>query len=358
MSVTPSALREQRALADRVGAHTDDTVRALTELWLAEWDSLADAWQQAEAEYAEHVAATGSPPQVWQHTRMVALTAALLATQQALNGVVIAAAGLIAAGTARVVVDALAGEPAVMAAQLPAAERAAAAARWAASIPAEAADAVTADTGEQVRMLLWSLAAETATAVRRSLVVRTASDGTPNSVAARMVAAADRAFHGGLARAVNIARTEHIDAWRNTAARVHDANTDVLDGWLWWCACDVRSCPACWAMHGTRHPLDEPGPLGHPGCRCARMPLLKPWPALGHIQPEPDRLPPTGPERFAQMSAAQQLAVMGPGRLALLKSGRIGWDDLVVRRTNTGWRDSHIPRTVRDLQRIAAQRTT
>jgi hypothetical protein len=49
------------------------------------------------------------------------------------------------------------------------------------------------------------------------------------------------------------------------------------------------------------------------------------------------------------MSAADQLAVMGPRRLELLRSGQVSWADLSMRRSTIGWRDSYVPRPVRDL---------
>jgi hypothetical protein len=49
------------------------------------------------------------------------------------------------------------------------------------------------------------------------------------------------------------------------------------------------------------------------------------------------------------MSAADQLAVMGPQRLELLRTGQVSWADLSMRRSTIGWRDSSAPRPVRDL---------
>jgi hypothetical protein len=42
----------------------------------------------------------------------------------------------------------------------------------------------------------------------------------------------------------------------------------------------------------------------------------------------------------------------------MLRSGQITWADLAVRRANSGWRDAYIPRSVADLQRIAALPTS
>jgi hypothetical protein len=53
--------------------------------------------------------------------------------------------------------------------------------------------------------------------------------------------------------------------------------------------------------------------------------------------------------RFWALPEEQQAAIMGPGRLEALKSGRMTWDQLAVRRSTAAWRDSYIPRPIRDI---------
>lgn len=110
-------------------------------------------------------------------------------------------------------------------------------------------------------------------------------------------------------------------------------------------------------MHGTEHSVDTPGPWDHQSGRCARMPRVRPWRDLGIDIPEPDDdFLPKGPDRFAQLDHAQQLAIMGPRRLALLDAGTATLADLAVLRTPTGWRPSYAPMPVRDLEALAARR--
>ncbi|HLR97647.1 MAG TPA: hypothetical protein VK053_24210 [Jiangellaceae bacterium] len=118
----------------------------------------------------------------------------------------------------------------------------------------------------------------------------------------------------------------------------------------------VHNCAACFARHGTIHPVSEPGPDDHPRGRCTRLPVLKPWSELGIRAPEPPPISVDGERAFRRMTRADQLEVLGPTRLALLDSGRITWADLATWRNNPQWRRSNQPTTVRDLQRIADAR--
>lgn len=84
-------------------------------------------------------------------------------------------------------------------------------------------------------------------------------------------------------------------------------------------------------------------------CRCSRTPQSKSWRALGFNIDEPRSLLPDARTVFKGLPEADQLAVMGPARLAALDSGRASWDDLSMRRTTPGWRDSYAPRPARDF---------
>lgn len=91
-------------------------------------------------------------------------------------------------------------------------------------------------------------------------------------------------------------------------------------------------------------------------CRCARMPKVTPWSEIGIDLDEPADAFPDRQTAWDALTDEQQAAVMGANRLALLKSGRIGWDDLAIRRDNPAWRTSYTPRPLGDLNRIADQR--
>lgn len=109
-------------------------------------------------------------------------------------------------------------------------------------------------------------------------------------------------------------------------------------------------------MHGTHHPLTQPGPWDHQQGRCGRVPKVKSWEELGIPGIEPADVLPDAQRRFAALPVRDQLAIMGPGRLALLNSWRVGWSDLPARRETPAWRPSYVPRPVRELQALADRR--
>jgi hypothetical protein len=221
-------------------------------------------------------------------------------------------------------------------------------------------DAIVRRTAEQINARHWPLADEATERMKRELVRGVVVGDNPRDAAARMVRNLEGEFNGGLARALNLARTEIIAAHREAAQIGQERHEDVLDGWVWMCELNAsrgRTCPACLALHGTVHPLSEPGPKGHQQCRCSRAPKTKSWADLGFDDiDEPDDLVPDGRALFDSLPEAEQVEIMGRRRLALLRSGDITWEDLPELRTTSGWRDSWGTRSIRDLERIARQR--
>ena len=74
-----------------------------------------------------------------------------------------------------------------------------------------------------------------------------------------------------LNRALTIARTETLRAQRIAANENYRANDGVVKGWRWSASLDGRTCPSCYAMHGTIHPLSETME-SHVNCRCTSIP--------------------------------------------------------------------------------------
>lgn len=216
--------------------------------------------------------------------------------------------------------------------------------------PVTALDAITARTSEQVTSLLQPLSEAAIAAMKQALIDGVQARNNPRRVAADMVRRVGGAFNGGLTRALTIARTEMLDAQRAAAMSSQLANSDTLKGWVWRAARGPRTCPACWSMDGSEHPLSESGPQGHQNCRCSRSPLAKTWAELGITGiREPPPLLSDARTAFDQLPHADQLAVMGPGRLAALRSGRVAWGDLAETRDNPGWRPAVYARPLRDL---------
>lgn len=356
VAITHRTLYLLRKLRVDVGDETDAVVRRLTAAWVAAWDDLSEGWRRAIDEIVTHAAQTGRWPPAWRLARLERLVAAHLATSQALAALAEQTTTTASAGAANVVAATAAAEPLIMASQLPTSAAAAAAEAYAAAVAPSALEAIALRARQQIHALTWPLSTEATEAMRRALIIGVAVGEHPRDAARDMVRQVEGGFNGGLTRAINIARTEMLDAYRETSAQVHADNADVVDSWVWIATLDKRTCPSCWGMHGTIHPVDQPGPWDHQQGRCARMPKVKSWEELGIPGVEGEDLTPDAEKVFAALPRDEQLAVMGPGRLALLTAGRVNFADLAVRRENPAWRPAYYARPVRDLERLAARR--
>jgi SPP1 gp7 family putative phage head morphogenesis protein len=127
---------------------------------------------------------------------------------------------------------------------------------------------------------------------------------------ARLVA---RALDISLARAITIARTETINAYRAAAVASYQANSAIVGGYRWVAQLDRYTCLLCALLHGSTFPLSQPV-RSHPRCRCTVVPVLRPpW----------DQLEPDFGRGVDVLLADEQrlLELAGPTRAALLKRG-------------------------------------
>lgn len=212
-----------------------------------------------------------------------------------------------------------------------------------------ALEAIVARSTQDITAASYRLGSVGQEAMRRELVRAVAIGDNPRTAAARMVANAQGAFNGGLNRALTIARTEMIDAHRAASAEAQIANDRTLAGWQWIAQLDHRTCPSCWGQHGSRHSVEEPGPLDHQQGRCARLPVTRTWRELGFDIDEPPSVVPDARTVFNALPRDEQLAIMGTARLDALDAGTITFADLSQRRVTVGWRDSFAPTPVRQL---------
>ncbi|WP_010550517.1 phage minor head protein [Brachybacterium paraconglomeratum] len=192
------------------------------------------------------------------------------------------------------------------------------------------------------------LAAEAQAAIRQQMMRGVAVGENPRRAAALAVRGIEDQWNGGLARARTIARTEMIDAHRTAAQRVEEANSDVLAGWEWLTHGDERTCRACLSQHGSRHDVDEPGPLGHPNCRCARVPVTKSWEELGFpgMRDAQSRTG-TAEELVESMPADDLRSILGDDGYEAWQRGDYPISEWSRRKSTDGWRDSFVPTVYR-----------
>jgi hypothetical protein len=352
MAISAETLRLSRELRITIAQVADQHTRDLVKAWALAWDDLRAELDAALLDLA------GIEPGTWpnraQINRATRARKALGAVEDALGKLADDARITITDALGEVVDLSSAAQGRIIASQLP--EQAGTSAELAAQFDRtdpETLAAIVARSTEQITALSRPLSAAATEEMRRALVRGVAVGDNPRTTASRMLARLEGVFNGGLTRALVIARTETLDAHRAGAAAQQWANRDVLAGWVWQAELGSRTCPGCWAKHGTEHPLDEDGPLDHQQGRCTRLPLTKTWRELGFDIREPASVLPDARTAFRAMPERDQLAVMGAARLDALNSGRAQWADLATRRTTAGWRDSYAPTPVRDLAGVS-----
>lgn len=340
MAVTRRTLDLEQALRRYLDGVTDTQVRALTAAWVTAWDELSVDLNDALLEQL----AAGDRVSRAQLLRSVRLRKALQVVADRLDALA-ADAGVLITGSLQDVIDtAGAAQASIVDSQLPAGFMTADdLAAWS-RVDADQVAAIVKRSTEDIVSRLKPMPAEQMRIVRRELVRGVAAGTNPRKTAARMLRRAEQVgFNGGLTRALNVARTETLDAYRAAAQVAQAQHADVLTGWTWLAQLDSRTCPSCWGQHGTVHSLDEGGPYDHPQGRCARSPRTKTWAELGieGVEELPSLLP-DAESTFTALDVAAQRQILGPARHAAWVSGEYPMDAWSTRRTADGWRDSFV----------------
>jgi hypothetical protein len=343
MAVTADTLRIVDRLRAQLELMTDAQTLALTRAWVEAYATLAPEFQAA---IAELVAAGGTVPRSVV-AKNVRLRDALQTSRSMLEELARTTETVVVNDVGQAVLDAVDGHAAVVASQMP--PTTAPGLSFTRMSP-DALAAIVERTTKQIHSAALPLAADTERAMKRQLIRGIAVGDNPRRTASRIMAATEQRFNGGLTRALVISRTETLDAHRGATQASEKANTKILEDWEWHAALDARTCPSCLAQHGTRHPLTESGPNDHHQGRCARVSVTKTWAELGFTGiTEPESLTPDAQAWFENLTPDSQLAIMGPGRLELLQSGKIAWADLSTVKQTPGWRDSHAVTPLKDL---------
>lgn len=127
-------------------------------------------------------------------------------------------------------------------------------------------------------------------------------------------------------KALQIARTETMRAYRQSTLATYAANSDVLDGWVWTSTLSTRTCVACWSLHGTFFPLSKQFFPAHVSCRCTSIPSVK----------GSDFNITSGAVKFAQLPVEQQQTILGPSRYEMYSNGT-ALEDFVILTRDKDW---------------------
>lgn len=212
--------------------------------------------------------------------------------------------------------------------------------------------------GAPLSSLFERLAPDMMASVRQTLLTGIALGTNPSTLAYQL-----RGPLGiPLWRSLTIARTETLRAYREGQRATIAANADVLEGWVWRCARDRRSCEVCWANDGQVFPLDlpdgtmvvaisdVPGMEEHVNGRCTLVPRAKSYAEILGDPSLPDNRPKwaTGPEAFAGLDPAIQAEILGPGKFDLYQRG-YPITDMWQRSGSAEWGTSRVSRPLRDM---------
>ena len=140
-------------------------------------------------------------------------------------------------------------------------------------------------------------------------------------------------------------------AYREASRETMLANNDIIDGWIWHATLSARTCMACFAMHGTVHPLTEP--MGtHPNFRCTQIPMTKSWEQLG-ISGVDEAAPDikTGEEWLKDVRPKTAAKVMGQEAYDAWINGDVDLIDFVHTRLDPRWGVVRSERTLTDALR-------
>lgn len=176
--------------------------------------------------------------------------------------------------------------------------------------------------GSPLRTLFEDISPKAAEAAHEIFVTAIGSGEGPRQTAKRL---ADSIEEMTYRRAVRIARNESLRVLTTAQARNYELNADVVDGVRIVSALDSRTCPLCWARHGT---ILKHGELFHRHicCRCALAPVTaysKKWAS--------------GEQEFALLTEDKQKEILKGRRYELWKSGQIQFNDLYNLTTHSQW---------------------
>lgn len=348
MAVTRRTLRLAEQLRIVIDHEIDWSVRQLVQAWARAWTVIDGEWTATVNQLVD-LTSHGQWPGASVVLRAAATQAALASATREVVDLADFTGVTVVTAARNVSTEVAFWQKRIIASQLPASFKPGQ------ELPEKLPDQVLASiverTTEQIESRRRPLAEDAVESMRQALVRGVAIGENPRSTARRMLDRTHSSFNGGLSRALTIARTEVLDAYRSGAAAYQSQHDDVLRGWAWHAKLDARTCPSCWAKHGTVHQLWETGPHDHQCGRCSRTPLTRSWADIGIDLEEPESVLPDAEQAFKALSREEQLKVMGVVRLHALDAGVLDWSDLTVRRTTPGWRESWVPIRVADARR-------
>lgn len=189
--------------------------------------------------------------------------------------------------------------------------------------------------GSPLKGLLKQLPDDGRQQIEKALIEGVTLGENPRKVATRM----REALGGNLTRALRIARTEQVRAYREASRATYRANSDVVSGWEWVASKSQRTCLNCLSRDGQFYELEKPLPA-HPQCRCTSIPRLK--------GKEPIKRT-LGKDWFDAQSDNVQREMMGVKAHELFKAGKLGLKDFEGSKTSADWGETTYQRSLKEI---------
>lgn len=178
-----------------------------------------------------------------------------------------------------------------------------------------------ASNGEPIDALFEPIGKQTADRLRSTIRVGLMNRTDPQLLTAQI----DQILQWPASKARTIQRTESMEAGRAASQATMQANSHLTDGWYWYATLGSTTCAACWAMHGTKHKINEK--MGsHPNCRCTMVPAID-----GGERPE------RGRDLFKELPTKDQVTIAGAAAMSAMRDGMIELSDLVQMRRHETW---------------------
>lgn len=332
MTISRDVLEIELAMQTVLDTLLDHHTNTLTAAWATAWVSVRDELELALIELAENGDVPG-----WRIEKSRRVQEGMAAAGRALEDLADLTGTTITDDAARALGLGIDGEIAMIGAQLPPGQSVV-------RVDDPQIAAILGRTTQQITAVSAPISAETDLAIRAELALGMIVGDNPREAARRMMQATEGRFTGGLTRALNISRTEMLDAMRTGQHAADQVNAATLAGWTWGAHLDSRTCISCISMHGTEWPVTEPGPIDHHSGRCARIPRTKTWAELGFPGiPEPDLGTVDAGEWFDGLTEHEQRSMLGKAGYDAWRAGTFPMDQWSARKSNDGWRDSFVP---------------
>lgn len=142
----------------------------------------------------------------------------------------------------------------------------------------------------------------------------------------------------GLTDSMRMMRTVQLWSYREANRASYNANSDVVQGWVWYAELDDATCASCVAQHGSVHPLDEPLNDHHNG-RCAMVPLV-----IG----APNQIT-AGADWFTSQSEETQKAILGASKWDAWKNGKFDLAEVSGVKADPVYGDMRVEKSLKEL---------